>query len=285
MFNTGIIAAIRRHTRALGRPPSEAERGFTGNQRLQSLFFELCQRLQPQIFLDVGANDGAASLAVVDRLPGCEIHAFEANPDIYARSAPKLRLAGIQTWNLAVSDTAGPTTIYAPVTLSRCYVDGKIISARVQETSDTGRTSLLLRDEDATYNEFPVEAITLDGFALGNLGAGQGRRILLWIDVEGATDRVLAGAAHVLAQSLAAFVEVEGFRFWKNQADRGAVVAAFARHDFVPLARDREYGDFQHNVIFVHRTVLDRLLPLCFDGSADLHFAPFFNAALTSRDR
>src|SRR5215471_663499 len=189
MLGTGIIAAVLRRASALRRQQIDSpqtdnpqiERGFAGNQRLQSLFFELCQRLQPAVFLDVGANDGTASLAVRDRLPGCEIHAFEANPHIHARSAPRLKSAGIRAWNLAVSDTAGPTTIYAPVTLSRCYVDGKIISATVQETPDTGKTSLLLRNEDATYNEFQFEAVTLDSFASDHLGAGIGRSILLWI--------------------------------------------------------------------------------------------------------
>lgn len=294
MFGTGIIVALRRRlaaiapTQAAAAPPAaaaappppivvatDAQRGLAGNIRLQSLLFDICERLQPAIFLDIGANDAGASRAVRRRLPDCDIHAFEANPGIHARFLPELEAARIRFWNLAVSDASGPTRLYAPVTLSRAYSDGRIIPANIQESPETGKTSLLLRDEEATYREVHVDATTLDEFAAEHLGTGAARRMVLWIDVEGAADRVIAGASQALDQTLAAFVEMEGYQFWKNQSDRRVVLDELAKKGFVALARDREYADFQHNVLFVHASVLDRVLPLCLDGTSGLCCAPF----------
>ncbi len=294
MFGTGIVIAIRRRLAAIAPnvfaaappgavalPPSpigvatDAQRGLAGNLRLQSLLFDICERLQPAIFLDIGANDAGASRAVRLRLPNCDIHAFEANPGIHARFLPDLEAARIRFWNLAVSDASGPTKLYAPVTLSRAYSDGRIIPATIKEAPETGKTSLLLRDEEATYQEVHVDATTLDEFAAEHLGAGAARRMVLWIDVEGAADRVIAGAPHVLDQTLAAFVEMEGFQFWKNQSDRSVVLDQLAKKGFVALARDREYADFQHNVLFVHGSILEKVLPLCLDGFSGLCCAPF----------
>ena len=253
-----------------GAAPAKPDPGAAGNRRLQGLFLDLAERLQPEVFLDIGANDGAASLAMRLRLPACEIHSFEANPQIQARHAPRLQAARIQSWNLAAAAEAGRVTIYVPLTLSRAYVQGEVVPAVIQESEETGKASLLLRDEDATYREVQVEAVTVDGFVAEHLGPARGRRLLLWIDVEGAADRVLAGAGATLDQAVAAMVEVEGFAFWKAQSDRGAVFALMRQHGFVPLARDHEYGDHQHNVLFVHRTVLDQLLPLHIDGVSDI---------------
>ena len=208
--------------------PAKPDPGAAGNRRLQGLFLDLAERLQPEVFLDIGANDGAASLAMRLRLPACEIHAFEANPQIQARHAPRLQAARIQSWNLAAAAEAGQVTIYVPLTLSRAYMQGEVVPAVIQESEETGKASLLLRDEDATYREVQVEAVTVDGFVAEHLGPARGRRLLLWIDVEGAADRVLAGAGATLDQAVAAMVEVEGFAFWKAQSDRGAVVRADA---------------------------------------------------------
>lgn len=271
-----MIEQVNRRNYLLGIA-TDAQRGLVGNLRLQSLLFDICERLQPAIFLDIGANDAGASRAVRLRLPNCDIHAFEANPGIHARFLSDLEAVRIRFWNLAVSDASGPTKLYAPVTLSRAYSGGRIIPATIREAPETGKTSLLLRDEEATYQEVHVDATTLDEFAAEYLGAGAARRMVLWIDVEGAADRVIAGARQVLDQTLAAFVGMEGFQFWKNQSDRRVVVDELAKKGFVALARDREYADFQHNVLFVHGSVLEKVLPLCIDGSSGLCCSPFPN--------
>jgi FkbM family methyltransferase len=248
-------------------PPSE---GPAGNRHLQDAFLDLCVTLQPNILLDVGANDGSASLAVRKVVPGCEVHAFEANPHIHAKHLERLQAQGVRYWNLAVTDCVGHATLYAPLTLSRAYIRGEVVPASILEGEDTGKTSLLRRNEEATYAEFKVEATTLDAFADTHLQDWRHRNIFLWVDAEGAADRVLVGAKRLLARTRVIFLETEGFDFWKDQADRVAVVSQLIRFGFLPVARDREYGDKQFNILFVHQDAIDRVLPQIFNRRAAL---------------
>jgi FkbM family methyltransferase len=244
--------------------------GPEGNRRLQDAFFELFEKLRPNLFLDIGANDGATSIAVREVDSNCAIHAFEANPRIYEKNRSRLEERGIKFWNRAVSDRAGVITVYAPLTLSRAYVAGEVIPASITEDEDTGKTSLLRRNEDATYAEFEVEATTLDTFVDTWIPDWLERTIFLWIDVEGASDRVLTGSKRLLTRTRAIFLETEGFDFWHDQADSGLVVTRLIRAGFLPVGRDREYGDKQFNILFVHHHVLSQILPLVFDQKSSL---------------
>lgn len=94
------------------------------------------------MFCDVGANNGAASLAVRMAAPDCEVHAYEANPEIHARHAETLTQHGVIYRNVAISHRSGRATSYAPRTLSRAYVDGLVVPASIVEGPDTGKTSL-----------------------------------------------------------------------------------------------------------------------------------------------
>ncbi len=252
-------------------PPSE---GPEGNRRLHEAFLSLFSILQPSIFLDVGANDGAASMAAREASPSCAVHAFEANPVIHAKHREKLENHGVHLWNLAITNQTGRTKVYAPRTLSRAYVGGNVIAASIIEGEDTGKTSLLRRNEEASYTEFEVEATTLDAFMHSHVPDWHERVIFLWVDVEGAGDRVLAGAERVLSQTRAIFLETEGFEFWQDQAESSAVVTQLIRAGFLPVARDREYGDKQFNILFVHQDVMGQILPQLFDGCAPLHALP-----------
>jgi FkbM family methyltransferase len=185
--------------------------------------------------------------------PGSEVHAFEANPQIHAKHRERLQAQGVQYWNLAITDHVGDVVLYAPRTLSRAYIGGEVVPASIVEGEDTGKTSLLRRNEEATYAEFKVEATTLDAFADAHLPDWRHRAIFLWVDVEGAGDRVFAGGKRLLSRTRAIFLETEGFEFWKDQADCGAIVSQLLRAGFLPVARDREYGDKQFNILFVPR--------------------------------
>lgn len=244
--------------------------GADGNRRLQEAFLELISALQPGLFLDVGANDGSAAVAVRRVAPGCVVHAFEANPRIHAKHQRRLEEQGIQSWNLAIDSQDGRTKVYAPRTLSRAYVGGEVVPASIVEGEDTGKTSLLRRNEDATYDEFEVATATLDRFVAAHVPDWQRRTAFLWVDVEGAAERVLAGARRVLGRTQAIFLETEGFDFWLDQSDRGAVVARLLRVGFLPVARDREYDDKQFNILFVHQDCIQSVLPRLFDGRSPL---------------
>ncbi len=236
--------------------------GPEGNERLQALFLKLIENLQPNLFMDIGANDGSASLQVRSVSPQCVIHAFEANPKIFAKNKGRIEASGVHFWNLAISDKLGRVTIYAPLTLSQAYIGGEVVPAHIQETEDTGKSSLLRRNENATYSEFEVDAMTLDAFADAHVPDWRQRTAFLWVDVEGASDRVLRGASQVLTRTRAIFLETEGFPFWQEQASTTIVLNRLMRAGFLPVARDREYGDKQFNILLLHQDVIEQAIPI-----------------------
>ena len=71
--------------------------GPDGNRRLQEAFLGLVGALRPGLFLDVGANDGAAALAAKRAAPGCVVHAFEANLRIHAKHKRRLEEQGVRS--------------------------------------------------------------------------------------------------------------------------------------------------------------------------------------------
>lgn len=224
---------------------------ITDNATLRSLYFSLLQRLQPNICCDIGANDGQAALLAREASGESVVYAFEANPEIHALHQARLAAAGVQYLNLALSDRSGEVTVFAPRTLSKSWRPEGLVEARIAEPATTGKTSLFRRAEEATYAEFNVRSQTLDEF----FGAS-GQRIekssfALWIDAEGAAAQVLAGAEAVLRSVVAIFVEVEGYKFWKGQRMAADVAEFLKERGFVPVARDREYGGAQFNILFV----------------------------------
>ena len=253
---------------------SAATTGLGGNGTLREALFHLLATLRPNVFCDVGANDGATSLEVRAAAPGCEVYAYEANPEIHARYAATLAQQGVDYRNLAVSDADGRATVYAPRTLSRAYLDGYVVPTLIVEDRYTGKTSLLRRDEEATYDSFDIEARTLDSLFADQIGSDEAS-FFLWVDVEGAAERVLAGASGLLRRTIALFVECENFHFWHEGSTAGGVATFLFRAGFVPVARDREYGDKQFNMLFVAGRVAHLLAPALFDASSPIRACLF----------
>ena len=223
----------------------------TDNATLRSLYFDLLRHLEPDVCCDIGAHDGQAALKAKEVAPRSESYAFEANPEIYRLHRTRLENAGVHYLNLAISERSGEVTVYAPCKLSKAWDNGSIVNASITEPSDTGKTSLLHRNEAATYREFSVAARSLDDFFATKLRDLRACRFALWIDVEGAAELVLLGAETVLRTTAAIFVELEGYPFWREQRTADGVIEYLMERGFVPAARDREYGDDQFNVLFV----------------------------------
>src|SRR5579863_7162571 len=143
---------------------ARADCGQTGNGRLTLLLWDVLDRLSPTVFCDIGAFDGRAAITAKHKLPDMLVYAFEANPATFGLHASSLAQAGIKYLNLAISDAIGPARVYAPRTLARYYSAGQVLPGRVEEPETTAKTSLLQRDENATYNEMEVTGTTLDAF-------------------------------------------------------------------------------------------------------------------------
>ncbi len=232
--------------------------GEEGHKILKASFISLITVLEPKIFCDIGANDGNTSILAKSRSNTCRVVGFEANPLIYANNVKAIEGCGIEWMNLAISDASGQLPIYAPKKLSRAYVEGKIVQMEINEPGNTGKTSLLERDESATYERFDVQTVTLDEFFCNEVEVLQSRFIFLWIDVEGASAKVLSGAEKVLDKTIAIFIETEGFVFWKDQILCNKIIQTLRLKGFVPIARDREYDEKQFNILFIHESAMEK---------------------------
>ena len=246
------------------------EEGPAGNGRLTSLLWDVMERLRPTAFFDIGAFDGACAVAAKQRFPRLLVYSFEANPEIFALHKSTVSAAGVTYLNRAISDSVGPVKMYAPRTLSRYYDKGVVLPGHINEPKTTGKTSLLLRNEDAVYEEFNVNATTLDAFLVEEGFDVAEQRIVLWIDAEGAADKVLQGAEKALASSVAVLIEVENFEFWKEQKDSAYLTRELIAKGFIPVARDREYGDHQFNILFVKAALMPRIASELFDAKSPL---------------
>ena len=229
--------------------------GAASNQLLIDRFFSLVSSLQPRVFLDVGANDASAACRVKAMIPACDVWAFEANPEIHRRFVSAVTQAGVNYRNLAISSAIGKVNLYAPRTLSRAIVDGEVVDLASVEPEVTGKTSLRKRNEDATYRQFSVDSISLDDFVAARHAEDMlERNAALWIDVEGAAYEVLTGGKAALKKAAVVLVEAENYEFWSGQKQVAEVARLMIAEGFLPLHRDREYGDKQFNTLFLHHS-------------------------------
>ncbi|MDP3264353.1 MAG: FkbM family methyltransferase [Tabrizicola sp.] len=222
--------------------------GAPGHAQALDIFFGLLADLRPAVFCDIGANKGEAGRRALATLPDLVVFGFEANPVTHARHAAINTAAGVRWTNAAVSDRPGTVTLHVPRVLSRALQGDRLAPRRLVERADTGKASLLQRDEDARYDHVEVASVRLDDHLAAHAPAG---RVALWIDVEGAASLVLAGATETLARTDLMIIEVEGFGFWKDQVRAADLLDLLGKVGFTPVLRDREYGDAQFNVICV----------------------------------
>lgn len=204
---------------------------------LDELFFRLLDIAEPRLFVEAGAYRADASTRVASRFDQCRVVAFEANPHNHAAYADELTAGGIEYLNLAISNRVGTTTFHL-----RTSVDGEPLRPV------SGNSSLLPRlDETTEYELIEVDTVALDSFfADSDLAPAA-----LWIDVEGATGPLLAGASELLTHTDVVKIEVEERPTWDGQWLTLDVIAYFLKAGFTPLARDIEYEN-QFNLIFVN---------------------------------
>lgn len=146
---------------------------------------ELIKNSQPVIF-DVGARYGQISETYKKWFPDSQVFAFEPFPESY-RELEKvyLRLKGIQTFNLAISDKEGEVTLYA----------NKFSAANSTLESDDTNTIIDTLTENQSVLE--VAAIDLDTFTVKE---GIDKIDILKMDIQGGELKALRGAARLLTE-------------------------------------------------------------------------------------
>lgn len=226
--------------------------GMVGHSKLKEIFYDLMLLISPDVFLEVGANDGEISRRAKRVFPRADVYAFEANTSIYDKYYEANKFDGVNWYNLAICDKVGSVELNIPRVLGKVFFNGTFIEANIVESDETGRSSILHRDEEYVFVTQKVPATTLDDFLSGRLPT-EGAAIALWIDVEGAGFQVLSGCLNTLHYVQLICIEVETFSFWKDQALVDEVLEILGEAGFRPLARDMEYGDAQFNIIFLKK--------------------------------
>lgn len=163
---------------------------------VERLFEELIDILKPGMIAEIGAFEAAFARKMHAKYPSASICAFEANPRVFDRFSGELRKDGIAYTHVAVGASTGTVTIHVPEQIANTAMP---FVNRMASLHVVG-----LRDSKTTPVEVPLD--TLDNL----LGARMltGRRAL-WIDVEGAVDQVLIGAAKTLAETDLIICELE----------------------------------------------------------------------------
>ncbi|MFJ4923709.1 FkbM family methyltransferase [Streptomyces sp. NPDC088725] len=228
--------------------PLEVSVRHRSTHLLNALFHDLVCLAEPALFVEAGAFEAETSVRVAAAVPGCRVVAFEANPYVYERFSASTDYTGqrVEYRHQALSREPGEVPIFL-IASSSSWSDDRV----------EGYNSLLKRVGgdwlgDVEYEEVAVPATTLD-----HEFTDMGGRFAMWMDVEGATEMVLAGAEAFLDRCDVIKIEVEESAFWSNQWLVADVVAEMARHGLEPLARDFETEE-QYNVLFGSRELISR---------------------------
>ena len=191
------------------------------------------------LFVEVGAYRAEFSRRAALEHPDATIMALEANPHTWQQYAPTMP-ERIEYLNVAACPADGP------VTFALMALQGGAHLPRIAGNNG-------LRQRLAHGIEY--DPLIVDGRALDSLLAERGltgQPCVMWWDVEGAQDLVIAGAHAALTDCVALLLEVEEYAYWRDQPLVSDVDAALARFGLVPVARDREFPD-QHNRIYAPR--------------------------------
>lgn len=234
--------AIRRAFRSTPRPRvRDPEARKASVDALETLFFEVCGALAPDLFIEAGAKDAFAARRVRGHLPEARIVAFEANPFTYKRFVKKIDYPGqgVEYLHRALSDHDGSVSFNVRVVEGKMAADGQ------------GSMLAKTRSEVGTV---PVEVACsrIDSF----FPPGSFRRCAVWMDVEGASRQVLTGAVGALPGLDAVFIEVEDRENWEGQWLAKDVEDFLRGHDIVPVGRDFQ-SVHQNNVLFLRRSALE----------------------------
>lgn len=216
-FSRGINKDYKQETNSFIGPIPCLHEGENGYQILRKTFIELISILKPTVFCDIGANDGNTAIEIRNINKEIKVFGFEANPFIYSENREKMKNLEIEWHNIAVTDSTGIIKIYVPRTLSKAYINGELVEMQIIESENTGKSSLLVRNEQATYDEYNVDGYTLDEFIIKENILIPENKFCLWIDVEGAADKVINGAKKILDQTQLIFIETENYSFGKTK--------------------------------------------------------------------
>jgi FkbM family methyltransferase len=212
---------------------------------MREMFDGMIVALRPDIICDIGCFNGDESARFQRLAPTANIYAFEANR------------RNIDEFIVNRTDMSHVKLEYAAV----CDVDGEVTFNVLEAEAKAGdwrraAGSLRVRSDDTPYKSVTVPAITLDTYFADAIARGD--TFVLWIDVEGALERVFAGARRTLQRTLFIRAEVERKEFWRDQKTADDLMAIAGEAGFIALADSWTPEAFeQSDILFINKSWLE----------------------------
>ena len=221
---------------------------------LVSAFFQIIEQLDVTTCIEIGAFQAETSIKFMSGAPARYALAVEANPYNVKQFESTINDAGVLYHHSAVLDSEGP-----------CELQLHVTDLDVENGYIRGNNSILKSDTRLGTRAITVPGTTLDTLvksyvASGTLPNPEVASPVLWIDVEGALDRVITGGTQTIKNSTVVFAEVETEPLWNEQATFKDIAVQLDKLGFFPWLRDCEYEPEQFNVIFVNRNRVDTTL-------------------------
>lgn len=217
---------------------------------LRDLFDGLCTLFRPSVICDVGAFNGDESYRLAHLIPEAKVYAFEASP----RNFQQFYVAETR-----FSDVANFTIEHAAVSDVTGAIQFNVLDA-TDASSDWRRAanSILSRTDNINAKTVSVPSVTLDTyFAASNIELNT---FALWIDVEGALEKVLLGANNVLQRTLLIRTEVEWKELWAGQKMAPEMKTLIESKGFTVFGDTFVENAYdQSDVVFVNKNLLSLL--------------------------
>lgn len=161
----------------------------------------LIEKKNVATFVDVGSNIGQMSLYVARKFPQVQVLSFEAYYKNYRQHASSMLLNDLEydLFNVAVSDSEEPLTLYLPKTQEE-YDYGKF---------NSGMTSINLDSFREETRKIEVQAKTLTSLLEENLDGKNEGYVLVKIDVEGAELKVIKGFLDYISNNKGIIIIIE----------------------------------------------------------------------------
>lgn len=183
------VGQVRMHLKLL-RDASYLSGEALHDALVRKKFTEIIRQIQPDLFMDIGANIGVYSWLALDSKPDLKIILFEPDTRNVRLLTKTIRNSTLQNCHLlpiAVADKPGTTTFYRDLASG---ATGSLISKSDQSGS--------LHAAYAVSKQQQVMTLPLDVW----LNYVAGKKLVLKIDVEGAEKLVIEGGWQLIEQCL-----------------------------------------------------------------------------------
>ena len=209
---------------------------------LEYQFINLQRQIKPDFLIEAGAFEATFSNTLSKEL-GIPAVAFEASKYAY-NYFKNTSYKNVNYLNLAISDKEELLHIY--------------LDSRTEKNPQQNSSILKKFKKDNKYLvPHKIMATSLDRYF--EKSQNNFSRASLWIDVEGANDKVLSGARKTLSKCISIFIETENDTVWQNHYvnwNTEKVYKFLDTHGFQLVSSESVYEN-QSNCIFIRKDHLE----------------------------